>query len=256
MAFASGDAARFNRDFYDKFWGECSDFVRYNPGARHRRRITARFLDGLAGDSLLDVGCGTSELLAWLRYRLPAIQHFAGADLSAESVKRNQERFPDLGYHVLNVEQEALDATFDIVVCSEVIEHLDDRAAAFKNLAAMVAPGGHLLVTAPTGKLYATELHFGHVTHPDLAELEAHGEANGLTLRRAENWGWPLYKTLKWATNINAEWSLRNFASNAYSAWNRWVSSSLYWANFVNLPSSRRGCQLFVLFSRPEIDEQ
>jgi SAM-dependent methyltransferase len=243
-------SARFNEELYDRFWGDCPDFSRYSPGARHRRRIIAGLLRALPGARLLDVGCGDGELLLWLKRQLPALTSVAGADLSSETVKRNRARWPDTDFHVLDVARGSLRKTFDIVVCSEVIEHIEDRGAVFANLAAMLAPGGYLLVTCPAGRLYPTERRFGHVSHPTISELDAYAVRAGLRRMRAENWGFPLYKALKWATNINPEWALKHFASGRYSPSAKLISNVLYWASYLNLPTSERGCQLFVLYRR------
>jgi SAM-dependent methyltransferase len=257
-ARGGADTGRFNEALYDRFWGECPDFSRYNPGARHRRRLIAEMLRGVPGERLLDVGCGDGELLMWLRRELPRVTSFAGVDLSSETVKRNRERWPDMEFHALDIARGALrgargsapDPTFDIVVCSEVIEHIDDRRAAFQHLAAMVAPGGHLLVTCPAGRVYTTERHFGHVSHPTVHEMDADAARAGLRRVRRVNWGFPLYNALKWATNVNPGWAMKNFASGRYSPAAKLVSSALYWANYLSLPTSDRGCQLFVLFQR------
>ena len=42
------------------------------------------------------------------------------------------------------------DATFDRIICSEVIEHIPDDAAAARELARVLKPGGTLAVTVPT----------------------------------------------------------------------------------------------------------
>ena len=52
------DATSYNRSTYDRIWPQMSDYIRYNPGARHRRRHIFEFLDTLRFSSLLDVGCG------------------------------------------------------------------------------------------------------------------------------------------------------------------------------------------------------
>lgn len=41
------------------------------------------------------------------------------------------------------------DNSFDLVLCSEVIEHIADSAAALRGLARVLAPGGMLIVTTP-----------------------------------------------------------------------------------------------------------
>ena len=244
-------AAARNRETYNRIWRELTPFIRYNPGARHRRRLLFQFVAALPKRSVLDVGCGYGELLRLLRARWPEIAEAAGADLSEAVVEQNRRAHLSMGFHVLDLERAALPLQAELVTCTEVIEHLDDRASAFLHLAAMTAPGGALVVTCPTGKVHATERHFGHTTHPDVAELGALGEQAGLTLGRVQNWGFPIYRLTKWLTNLNPELALRTFAGEQYGAPQVLISNALYWANFLNMPSSPFGCQLVALFRKP-----
>ncbi len=236
--------------FYQGFWEETPDFVRYNPGARHRRRLILDCLSSERFASVLDVGCGSGELLALLHGAHPDVKALTGADLSPDQVSRNGARLPGMEFLALDVQTGALDRTFDLVVCSEVIEHLDDPHAAVKNLARMVGAGGRLVLTCPTGAMYPTERHFGHVRHPGPQDLEAWTRDAGLETVSLWNWGWPTYRLLKWATNVNAEWALKRFASGSYSLGAKFLSGGLYWANFLNRHDDARGCQLVGVFRK------
>jgi SAM-dependent methyltransferase len=238
-----------NRAFYQSFWEETPDFVRYNPGAQHRRRMILGLLRAEKFDSLLDVGCGNGELIGLVGQER-RVSTLAGADLSPDQVERNRRRLPGVEFFALDIQSAALPRTFEAVVCSEVIEHLDDSAAAIANLARMVAPRGRLVVTCPAGTMYATERHFGHVRHPTPQDLAAWANAAGLEVDTLLNWGWPTYAALKWATNLNAEWALKNFANGPYTPSAKAVSNGLYWLNFLNRRNDPRGCQLVALFRR------
>ena len=238
---------------YDEQWGVLSDFIRYHPGARHRRRLILKMVRDLACPRILDVGCGPGELVTFFRENLPG-RELTGCDLSPEVIATNTQRIPDARFRVLDITTGRLDEQFDLVVCSEVIEHVADQPAAFRNLAAMVAAEGHLLITCPTGTIYPTEVHFGHVKHPRLEELIEMGRGNGLRPRISLNWGWPTYRALKFATNINSDWAIENFAAGDYSAASRWLSHLLYALNHLNF-NSRLGVSLFVLFERAGEDE-
>jgi 2-polyprenyl-3-methyl-5-hydroxy-6-metoxy-1,4-benzoquinol methylase len=243
-------AAERNLAIYNTFWEEAPDFVRYNPGARHRRRLILQQLSTCRIASALDVGCGNGELLASLARAHPEISTLAGADLSPEQVARNERRFPGVDFYSLNIQTAPLERTFDVVICSEVIEHLDDQRAAIGHLASMLNDGGKLLITCPTGQLFATERHFGHVHHPTPQELEAFAAAAGLRVVSMLNWGWPTYRMLKWATNVNSDWALRNFASGKYSYPAKAVSDCLYWVSYLNRSHDDRGCQLIGVFEK------
>jgi 2-polyprenyl-3-methyl-5-hydroxy-6-metoxy-1,4-benzoquinol methylase len=246
------DGARaINQQFYDEFWQSCPDFSRYNPGVLHRRRGILDHVRSVSHGEILDVGCGTGELLMWLRSMLGSSSRFVGADLSEDTVEANRARHPFAEFHALDIEQRALDATFEAVICTEVVEHLDDRARALKNLAAMVSRGGHLILTCPTGKIHLTEKHFGHVSHPKPHELAAHVTAAGLEMVSMRSWGFPLYTALKYVANVNPDWALKNFANREYSPAAKVLSKALYYVNYLNPRSTPMGCQLFVLARRP-----
>jgi 2-polyprenyl-3-methyl-5-hydroxy-6-metoxy-1,4-benzoquinol methylase len=247
-------AGQLNRAFYEDFWGRCSDFSRYNPGARHRRRLFGRVLRGLTYRSVLDVGCGDGENLLFIRSQSPEGVAYTGADLSPRSVAENAQRLPFARFLTLDIERESLAETFDLVTFTEVLEHLDDPAAAVRNLSRMVAPGGHLLVTCPTGKVHATERHFGHVAHPTERTLTAMLAQAGLQVASLHNWGFPTYVAFKYATNTSSKWALRHFGTSGYTLLGKALCHAIYVANFANLHSSPFGCELVGLALKPHPD--
>lgn len=234
---------------YDRLWRELDDFIRFHPGARHRRRWCLRLIDGLSYRSYLDVGCGPGDFLSLVHQRAAPGVEMWGADLSPEVVQKNQKRLPGVNFVALNIEETRLERSFDLISCQEVIEHLNDRDKAMGNLSAMLNPNGHLLLSCPTGTVYETERHFGHTTHPTISELQRHANRHGLEIIRAVNWGFPTYAMLKFATNINAQWAIKNFATGRYSWAQKRLSDALYYLNYLNV-ASPLGCQLFVLLRK------
>jgi SAM-dependent methyltransferase len=115
------------------------------------RRATARRLLGLIGrhvpaGRLLDVGCGHGLLLDEAR-RLG--YDVAGLELSRMASEHAREV---LGLEVAEETLEAAaarDARYDVVVLADVLEHLDDPAAALAGCASMLAEGGVLCVVTP-----------------------------------------------------------------------------------------------------------
>lgn len=238
-----------NLEIYDEIWSDLSDFIKYNPGARHRRRYILKLMNEISFKSVLDVGCGNAELLRLLKKNWPTAL-FAGADLSPNVIHSNRDRYSDFSFHVLNIENGCLDQEFDTIICSEVIEHLNDRQAAFKHLGKMTKSGGNLIVTAPMGRVYETEKYFGHTTHPTPNEIYMLAEANNFKVIRLVSWGWPFYSILKSATNVRPHWSIKNFGSGNYEMSKKVLCSFLYHMNFFNINSKRAGCQLFALLQK------
>lgn len=247
-------AAQYNRATYDRIWGQMSDFIRYNPGARHRRRHIFDLLAGVRFESLVDVGCGNGELLRLIDARFPGKQ-LAGVDLSPAVVAQNARALPHMRFSACNIENEAIplvDGPVDVIVCSEVIEHLDHQEIALRAIAGALKPGGHAIITCPSGKVFATEKHFGHVRHPRPADLRRLAEQAGLRTKTLWNWGFPTYAFTKWATNIRPEAALAAFAGEKpYGVPQIVVSTALWVANFANARRSPFGVQLFALLEKP-----
>ena len=248
------DATTYNRDTYDRIWPQMSDYIRHNPGARHRRDHIFRFLARLDREgrarSILDIGCGNAELLRLIDAAFPG-RALAGVDLSAVVVEQNARALPHVRFSVCDITRDALPGPVDVVVCSEVLEHLDDPAAALARIADALEPGGHAILTTPTGKVHTTERHFGHVRHPRAEELVAWCDRAGLRTVELLNWGFPMYRLTKWATNLNAEAALARFAGDApYGVAEIAVSKALTALNSLNLKRSPHGVQLFALVQR------
>ncbi|MBM4220200.1 MAG: bifunctional 2-polyprenyl-6-hydroxyphenol methylase/3-demethylubiquinol 3-O-methyltransferase UbiG [Gammaproteobacteria bacterium] len=103
---------------------------------------------GLAGQRVLDVGCG-GGLLAEGMARRGAI--VTGIDLAPEALAVARLHALESGVEV-EYRQEAVDslaaarpASFDLVTCLEMLEHVPDPSAIVASLASLVRPGGHVI---------------------------------------------------------------------------------------------------------------
>jgi ubiquinone/menaquinone biosynthesis C-methylase UbiE len=98
----------------------------------------------------LDVGCGFGNLVIALSERF---RHVSGIELNAERVEWARRRCPPA--EIVCGTAEALpwpDDHFKLITSTDVFEHLDhsQQAAAAKELARVLKPGGYAFVTVPS----------------------------------------------------------------------------------------------------------
>jgi 2-polyprenyl-6-hydroxyphenyl methylase/3-demethylubiquinone-9 3-methyltransferase len=100
----------------------------------------------LKGKQVLDVGCG-GGILSDAMARAGA--HVTGIDLATKSLKVAQlhaleTQTPNVSYREVSAEALAAEkpASFDVVTCMEMLEHVPDPASVVKACATLVKPGG------------------------------------------------------------------------------------------------------------------
>jgi SAM-dependent methyltransferase len=236
-------------------WSRLEDFLRYNPGARHRRRLVRRALrkHAPAAKEVLDVGCGLGEMVGYLANEFPQV-NFTGVDFSSGAIEFCRRRQPSRRWEVADVVADELPGPFDAIVCSELLEHLDDPESALKRIAGSLAPGGTIVVTVPHGKVFATERSIGHVQHPAVPVLREWFRASRLTVVEARRWGWPAYLALKHAANIDPERALEALGSGKYSWPIRRANDLAYVAvGVASLPNASRGPQTVIVGRRTSV---
>lgn len=103
--------------------------------------------------SILDVGCGAGMTLRHLATLKPqTIDRYVGIDLLAERLRpryKNIENI-DVSFHNVNLDDPWDFGEFDVIWCSEVIEHLMDDGGQLIKMRQALKPGGMALITTPS----------------------------------------------------------------------------------------------------------
>jgi SAM-dependent methyltransferase len=115
---------------------------------RGRRQVLEQVISALAlapGARILDAGCGSGRNMVELARR----GSVTGIELSETSVQLARERGAGEVVQGSVTEMPFADDGFELAVCLDVIEHLEDDHAALRELRRVIVPGGPLLVTVP-----------------------------------------------------------------------------------------------------------
>ena len=153
---------------------------------RSRRRIVVDLLASLgrrAGGTarILDVGAGTGATTAALSV-LGSVDALENAPVALEFLRRR----PGVNVVVGELPNAELpSATYKIVTALDVLEHIEDDRAALGDMARVLVPGGHLLLTVPAHPWLWTNFDEAchHFRRYRPSELEALVRDVGLEIR-------------------------------------------------------------------------
>ena len=121
---------------------------------RKFRRICELVRAQLPCEAFLDAGCGDGRYLAALDPELPARR--AGTDI-AERILETARARVEADFRQANLEALPFeDGAFDLVLCSQVIEHVLNPQTAVAELARVLRPGGTLVISTDNARNYVT----------------------------------------------------------------------------------------------------
>ena len=175
----------------------------YGPRFISRRRLIRRLVDAVRPKRTLDIGCGSGLITKVLA---EASAEVVAVDVSGEAIAVSR----DVLGEAHNVQLKVADVfqsrdtisdwrgSFDLVVLSEVLEHIHDDEAALATVSELLGEQGWLLLTVPGDpKLWnAEDEQAGHVRRYTREELRRKLAKSGFEIVRMINWGFPITKWL------------------------------------------------------------
>jgi SAM-dependent methyltransferase len=133
-----------------RFAEQYGDLEEWHWWFRGRRKIIESILSDqvIAGQRrVLSVGCGPAAGLAWLLPFAGSLGKVVGLDIDPTHARNLNE---NIEFVVGSLEDAPLaDASFDVVLALDVLEHLDDDSKGLREAVRLVKPKGLLLLTVP-----------------------------------------------------------------------------------------------------------
>jgi len=170
---------------------------------RRARDVFRRHCHGRPADVVIvDIGCTSGDLVRELRADWPR-SLVIGADYLYASIVRLAARAPGTPFVRFDLVRCPLpSASVDGVALLNVLEHIDDDAAAIRHVARILKPGGVAAIEVPAGPhLYdAYDAYLKHCRRYRLADLCALIEGAGLRIHARSHLGvfvYPAFAYLK-----------------------------------------------------------
>lgn len=181
----------------------------FAPLKRHMLACLDRFVrrHGLA-DPFLEVGCGRGDVSAHLAargWRGLAIDFSEAAIAGARDALA---RYPQVS--VRHAALEDVEGRYRTILMWDVLEHIEDDAAALARVSRLLEPGGHLLLAVPSNprEWRWDDDFYGHVRRYTVEDLARKLRDAGLAAVAFEDFTFPMY------------WAMRR----AYTRWKRPVA--------------------------------
>ena len=199
----------------------------YGPRFISRRRLVHRLVKALKPLRTLDIGCGSglmTKVLAKTSTEVIAV------DVSEEAIEVSRGILGETTNVLLKVvdvfqPSDAIsdwNGSFDLVVLSEVLEHIQDDESALDTVRELLGEGSWLLLTVPGDpRLWnAEDEQAGHVRRYTREEIHHKLANRGFEIVRMINWGFPF---TRWLYKLEVRLLLRGNARQSNGSGHRFL---------------------------------
>ena len=183
-----------------------------NPGRIYRYQIINQVIRASKSSRdqfIVDIGCGTGELLSHLAVEFSS-QNLLGLDISKVGILQAQENYPNLDFGLIEVNNDGFNSktmksAADIIVCSEVLEHLEKPEEILRFISNNLLNKGVLIVTVPAGPMSFLERYIGHHRHYTRDSLVQLLEASGFSKVEVQRAGFPGINIIRLASILRGK---------------------------------------------------
>lgn len=181
---------------YDKHLGYRSALLDVGPRFYVRTRHVLKFFPSKP-QRIIDIGCGDGFFLELLAKRGLIAD---GIDASAEAIELCKKRFGRFGGAIkcCFIEEFRPEKLYDLVLCGEVLEHIEDDESFLKEINRLTVLNGILILTVPLDmKLWSkADENAGHFRRYTKSEIFTKLQKAGFYVEKYITWGFPLTRYL------------------------------------------------------------
>ena len=222
-----------HREFYDRVWKEWDDMEQYAPTPRHLRNFILSFVrkcNDIA--AVCDIGCGNGFVLEGIS-ELNKDYILTGIELSEAVLKKAKKRVPNSTFIKLDIEKESLNQKFDLVICSQVLEHIQNDILALRNIYNMT--NKYFVLTVPTGRFDSTSRLMGHYRNYSVKEIKDKLHTANFEILEERIWGFPFHSLYKHTLNLLPDIQKKKIGFGKYNFLKKQFCKVLYWLFFLNI---------------------
>jgi 2-polyprenyl-3-methyl-5-hydroxy-6-metoxy-1,4-benzoquinol methylase len=151
------------------------------------------------GTTVLEIGCYTASLLDFL----PKGVDYYGADFDEEALKIARSKGAKVNKMDFNGQDIGFNMKFDIVVCTEVLEHVLDPHKLIQKIGNLVKSDGYVLLSLPNENTIFHRLMSACGIGIDMCAFELYKHLHLPTIRQSRDFVSKYFKIVKTDYHIN-----------------------------------------------------
>lgn len=165
--------------FYDDLWSNRRKVINLHEAQRLAKilsaMVTVRERVEKPVPTICELGCG----VGWLANELRVFGDVTAVDWSPEGVRIAEQRWHGINFETADILKYRPDNAFDVVVSSEVIEHIEDKESFMNTVAYLLRDGGFFIITCPNGSV---KKYYDKLDAPQqpIEQWPTHNELRGL----------------------------------------------------------------------------
>lgn len=241
-----------NQILYDHRWKDWAGTKAHGPSNRYLRFLITRLLRHINASqisTILDVGCGLGENTFLLARTFPNAD-VTGIDFSIEGIHYAQATWNAPNVHFAHdMTSEALNSSYDLVCCFEVLEHVEDWQTLVTRL--VNASHHYIALSFPVGRMRDYEINVGHLRNFSRGQIETFLHPLGFDALLVQYAGFPFYSPIfrELANLVNLNSTHDTLTTGTYG-WKRKFLAEMIYISFRWMSTRRRmGDKFCSLFS-------
>jgi 2-polyprenyl-3-methyl-5-hydroxy-6-metoxy-1,4-benzoquinol methylase len=261
--FASARVEMSNKkDDWETHWDSYANAASENPAQKMRHDLILEQLHAAPAKPflLLDIGSGQGDFMA-KTVANDCAQQYVGFELSASGVEISSAKVSKANFFQVDLYNpppvvEEFKAQADAVICSDVIEHVDDPEEFCRLVKGYLKPGAPLYLTVPGGPMSEFDRHIGHRTHYTAASITRLLTAAGFKVDKVNLAGFPFFNLYRLTVILRGKRLISDVETNTNGSGTGWLASFtmrifgfLFKYNLSNCPL---GWQVFTVAYRQE----
>lgn len=220
----------------------------HHPSVRLRNHFILNQLKHINFETFMDAWCGDWYLLNLVHTFYPD-KHYSWLDISDEICSRDIGTSIDFSLMDLWKPSTTLHKTYDVVVCSEVIEHIEDWKQVVHNLANLPKKWWYLILTTQSWKRYKSDMNIWHLKHFTLDELEKEFDTYWFEIVSSYKKWFPFYNLQKWLYQ-KIEKKAQKVQQSKETFFSRILFDVTYFLFLVSLTSRTLWPQIFMVLQK------